>query len=319
MNYLSVAERQGAEIFVESEVLGLEPLGDDGFRVHIRDVGSSEATAIVARQVVLAAGVLGSFKILRASEGAYRLKVSPALGRGFSGNGDILGFGYDTDKPAEPTAGPTITTRVSYKADPDVRKHFILEDGGVPPALAALLRTALPFVTHRAAPGAHGFFHHLGETLREGADLVGVTQFGALHRSIMFFGMGTETDTGTLRLDGNRVKVDWPGVANEAFARRMDDRMAEITFALDGEYVKNPSPRTFLRDKFITAHPLGGCSMAEDGEHGVVDVNGAVFDYPGQLFVADGSIVPTAIGLNPALTIAALAEHIADRIVDGWR
>jgi len=83
--------------------------------------------------------------------------------------------------------------------------------------------------------------------------------------------------------------------------------------------VKNPSPRTFLRDKFITAHPLGGCSMAEDGEHGVVDVNGAVFDYPGQLFVADGSIVPTAIGLNPALTIAALAEHIADRIVDGWR
>ena len=51
-----------------------------------------------------------------------------------------------------------------------------------------------------------------------------------------------------------------------------------------------------------------------DEEHG-----GHIARERRQLFVADGSIVPTAIGLNPALTIAALAEHIADRIVDGWR
>lgn len=61
----------------------------------------------------------------------------------------------------------------------------------------------------------------------------------------------------------------------------------------------------------ITTHPLGGCPMGDTDHVGVVDHRGEVFHYP-NLYVADGSIIPTAIGANPSKTIAALAERIAE-------
>ncbi len=67
--------------------------------------------------------------------------------------------------------------------------------------------------------------------------------------------------------------------------------------------------------KFATVHPLGGCPMADDPSLGVVDDHGAVYGYPG-LHVLDGSIVPTALGVNPSKTIAALAERGAARLVE---
>ncbi|HET8946379.1 MAG TPA: GMC family oxidoreductase, partial [Candidatus Polarisedimenticolia bacterium] len=64
----------------------------------------------------------------------------------------------------------------------------------------------------------------------------------------------------------------------------------------------------------VTPHPLGGCSMAETPDRGVVDHAGKVFGYDG-LYVADGAIIPGALGVNPSRTIAALAERIAEGIV----
>lgn len=67
----------------------------------------------------------------------------------------------------------------------------------------------------------------------------------------------------------------------------------------------------------ITAHPIGGCPMGENYERGAVDEFGRVFTGDGQvhrgLFVADGAVIPASIGVNPFLTISALAEHIAER------
>jgi cholesterol oxidase len=64
----------------------------------------------------------------------------------------------------------------------------------------------------------------------------------------------------------------------------------------------------------ITAHILGGCRMAADPEHGVVDFRGEAFGHPG-LYVVDGSIVPANLGVNPSLTITALAEHVMAQIL----
>lgn len=63
----------------------------------------------------------------------------------------------------------------------------------------------------------------------------------------------------------------------------------------------------------ITPHPLGGCAMGTGPANGVVDRNGEVFGHAG-LCVADGAILPKAIGLNPTRTIAALAEHVSARL-----
>jgi choline dehydrogenase-like flavoprotein len=62
------------------------------------------------------------------------------------------------------------------------------------------------------------------------------------------------------------------------------------------------------------AHPLGGCRMAESADLGVVDDTGAAYGYEG-LYCIDGSIVPTSLGVNPSLTIAALSERCAERLV----
>jgi cholesterol oxidase len=79
---------------------------------------------------------------------------------------------------------------------------------------------------------------------------------------------------------------------------------AEPFFALD----------TWPLSGYITVHPLGGCPMADDPERGVVDDAGKVHGYDG-LYVLDGSIVPTALGVNPSKTIAALAERGVERLI----
>jgi cholesterol oxidase len=74
------------------------------------------------------------------------------------------------------------------------------------------------------------------------------------------------------------------------------------------------NPAWSLGQKLITVHPLGGCAMAETPDHGVVDPRGEVFGYPG-LYVADGAVMPRALGVNPAMTIAAMSEYISRGIV----
>jgi cholesterol oxidase len=81
--------------------------------------------------------------------------------------------------------------------------------------------------------------------------------------------------------------------------------MSRLYYALDGGPLST----------FTTVHPLGGCPMADDPAHGVVDDAGRVHGVPG-LYVLDGSIVPTALGVNPSKTIAALAERGAHRLVE---
>ena len=70
-------------------------------------------------------------------------------------------------------------------------------------------------------------------------------------------------------------------------------------------------PSWSLFASLVTPHPLGGCNMGTTPSSGVVDHRGEVFGHPG-LYVADGSIVPRPIGVNPSKTIAALAERIAE-------
>ncbi|MDH3327470.1 MAG: GMC family oxidoreductase, partial [Gammaproteobacteria bacterium] len=90
----------------------------------------------------------------------------------------------------------------------------------------------------------------------------------------------------------------------------MHKQLAEAT----GGVPLVPASWKYLKD-LVTPHALGGCKMGSDSSTGVVNHKGEVFGYPG-LYVADGSIFPVAVGLNPSKTIAALAERIADHIND---
>ena len=62
-----------------------------------------------------------------------------------------------------------------------------------------------------------------------------------------------------------------------------------------------------------TAHILGGCIIGKDEKSGVVNSQGEVFNYPG-MYITDGSIIPVNLGVNPSLTITAMAEYVMSQI-----
>jgi cholesterol oxidase len=66
-------------------------------------------------------------------------------------------------------------------------------------------------------------------------------------------------------------------------------------------------------NKATTAHVLGGCPIGMSPEDGVVDVRSRVFGYD-DFYVIDGSIIPANLGVNPSLTITAMAEHAMSHV-----
>lgn len=316
MTYLSIAEKQGAEIYVALEVRSIVATAS-GVILHLQDHETNTQRTITAKQVIVSAGVLGTFGLLTRSK-TVGLDVSDALGSQFSGNGDVLGFGYNSDVQTDTSVGTTITAIGEFRSDPDPKKHFIIEEGGIPRALTAIVRGALPILKLHGKDTDHGFADGLHEWLRIKADEIGWQSRGALEHSLVYLGMGTEETYGQLEYSSDKIRVKWPGVSNEAFAKRIDDAMFAATSTIGGTYLQNPEPRGFLSNDLITVHPLGGCPMGDDPKTSVVNVHGELHAYPGKIYVADGSIMPTALGVNPAFTIAAMGEWIADGILAKW-
>jgi len=79
----------------------------------------------------------------------------------------------------------------------------------------------------------------------------------------------------------------------------------------------NQQPLRAFKPIFMstTAHILGGCPVGKDRDNGVIDTKHQVFGYAG-LYVVDGSAIPANVGVNPSLTIAALAERCMSMIPD---
>jgi cholesterol oxidase len=100
----------------------------------------------------------------------------------------------------------------------------------------------------------------------------------------------------------------YPVPGKIAVAHEVTTRFADLT---DG--VPLGSINEGLFDIPMTAHILGGCPFGEDAREGVIDLACQVHGYPG-LHVVDGSIVPANPGVNPSLTITALAEYAMSRI-----
>jgi len=117
-----------------------------------------------------------------------------------------------------------------------------------------------------------------------------------------------------LDADGN-LDLKWSPTASMQRFRELERAMRDLSDALDGHCVSSPL-WDWPRRELLTAHPLGGCAMAEDPARGVVSDVGEVHGYPG-LFVADGSVIPTALARNPSATISALAERTAFHLLHG--
>jgi cholesterol oxidase len=131
------------------------------------------------------------------------------------------------------------------------------------------------------------------------------------------FAVSHDSASGRFHLQSDRLFLAWPNAKDEPVYARIDAALNEIVSGAGGSYVKNPLAGTVMGRQPATAHPLGGCRMAEDRSAGVVNHKGQVFDGSGGsavdvhegLYVIDGSIIPRSLGVNPLLTITALAER----------
>jgi cholesterol oxidase len=328
MNYLPEARQRGASIFTSAQVDSIER-GASGWIVHWRHLRSGRhrfdhaLLRLRAGSVILAAGTLGSTEILLRSRDDRGLSVSETLGSRFSGNGDMLAFAYNGRVavnaigfgPRSPhgfdAPGPCITGAVPLGG----AGGGLLQEGVIPGALAPVL--SLGFIAlavlkgKRASTGQRGSILRLLEDYARGG--VAATQ--------TFLVMMRDERFGRLVLKDDRIRVEWPGAGG-------GDMYDEVTRKLRKGC--GPADATYLPSPFgaVTVHPLGGCPMADDPARGVVTDIGAVFTgnhsngspeiHPG-LYVCDGSILPCALGVNPLLTITALAERASHHIAAGRR
>ncbi len=335
VTYLPDAVNHGAVIF--TEILVRTVRKERGkWRVffeltgHERGKFGAPEQSVAADIVVLAAGTLGSTEILLRSK-AEGLAVSDMVGQRFTGNGDVLAFGYNNDIPingigfGEPprvdieAVGPTIAGLIDLRETEELTDGFVIEEGALPSGMIGLL----PGLTaHLGGLFGKDTDFSLADTASElgrqiQSQLHGAYK-GAVHNTQTFLVMSHDDGAGQLRLKNDRITVDWPGVGSQPNFAAVDAKLKETTAATGGTYVKNPISHELLQERAITVHPLGGCIVGRDRAAGVVNHKSQVFDAdPGRsetavhegLYVCDGSIVPRPLGVNPLLTISALAER----------
>ncbi len=332
MNYLPDAWNHGADIFTEVRVSHVSR-GDGVWNVHYqlqgldRDKFDAPELIVTADVVVLGAGTVGSTEILLRSK-AKGLPLSDNVGHHFSGNGDVLGFGYNCDEPMNgigfgdrkpdemETVGPCITGIIDHRATDPVSEGFVIEEGSIPGAVGAAMPIAMATAAGLIGEDTDtGLWDRIKEGGRAVESIVRGPYHGAVHNTQTYLVMCHDGAHGTARLEHDRIRVDWPDVGSEPIFDTVNNTLAEATEPLGGTFLKNPIWTKWLDESLISVHPLGGCGMGEDAGSGVVNDRGQVFSgasgdavHEG-LYVADGAVMPMSLGVNPLLTISALAER----------
>ncbi len=308
LNYIPAAERHGAQVRALHVVRCVEPQGA-GYKVSFDRIadGALVRGAVSADRVVLAAGSLGSTELLLRCRDQYRTLpgVSRALGRRWSANANVFTSAvYGSEAGVQQSIGPTITTGLDFMDGAVGGERFYVADDGFPNMLLGALKTGLR--AGRVNPLAWALQTHL----RRGLD-----EKNPARNVMVWLGEGIDAGDGQLRLGRaplapwrKELRLTWDvrrsrHVIDEIIA--MHKRLSEST----GGRFRVPIFWTLLR-QLATVHPLGGCAVGSSAADAVVDHRGEVFGHP-NLFVADGSVIPGAIGRNPSMTIAALGERTA--------
>lgn len=343
LNYLHVAEHvHGARIQTDSLVEKIVPLnergsedpsadGTHGYRVHYHHLEHG-AACVDTQRVVVSAGTLGTNELLLRCRDMYGSLpgISRQLGRRFSGNGDFVSFVVAGKKDADPNYGPVITQYSDFNLFQahDPQRAFILEDASYPAFMAWFIEGMQPMlsplgVLQKIWRALKWLWRRIMQTLVGGkwsgqvANLFhAVLKDDLSYRSSVLLCMGLDKGDGVLSLQDGRLDIQWPQTTSMPLYRAMLDCGKRFkTFVGSSFFTPLPSWKWPIRNN-ITVHPLGGCAMAHGPEQGVVSAGndrGQVFGYTG-LYVADGSVLPGAVGANPVATISAVSEWIAEGI-----
>jgi cholesterol oxidase len=324
-NYLYFAEKHGAVIQPESEVTDIHPLPDsqpDGARyeVYYRRTTAfpfDRRRRIRARHVVVAAHALGTMRLLFRCRDVTRSlpKLSSCLGTNVRTNSEALVGSTSWDRTVDYSTGLAITSIFALDEATQV------EPVRYPHRSSFMRLLAIPMIEGGSTP-----FKRLYKTLWHG--LTHPLEFFYAKffsqwakRSTILLIMQTKESTMRVRLGRNLFTLFRRGLVSElpqGVSLSPDPKISHgLTHAFAAKtkgIAQDTIPETLLGIP-ATAHLIGGCPMGSSDANGVVDVNCEVFHYPG-LYVVDGSIIPANPGVNPSLTITALAEYAMSHIPD---
>ena len=299
MNYLPLAKKHGARLVTQLEVLSIQKTIGHLKKYKVTALATvnkstKSSVTIYADNVFLSAGVLGTLKILFQSQ-KEGLSLSSKLGSFISGNADTFSLsalanqktsaaGFSsTSKDFNLETGPTITAAIDLR---DGANGKLLQEGAVPSALTS--------------PGPDA------------------------NRSMVWLSMGTDQAEGQAVTKPNgSLHIQWPqsGFQKEILEARKI--FSDFSKKLGSVHVENPREALgFFKNLGsvpISVHPLGGAIISDSEKTGVTNEFGQVWNPDENLhdgfFIVDGSMIPTSLGANPSLTIAALAERTADHFI----
>jgi len=317
-NYLYFAEKFGTEIRAEKNVIDIKPLygrqeGDVRYEIVIEqttDWFKRRRQRIKARNVIVSAGVLGTVELLlkcRDDNGSLP-RLSRHLGTMVRSNSEAL---MGTTAYAED---------VDYSEGVAISSHFWIDDvTSVEPvrysAGSSFMRTlTLPLITMTGSTGRR-LVNILLEGLKQPNNLltIRVKPRWARKNTVILVMQTVEN-----RMHLKRGRSIWTLFRKGLVSER--DKRLPIPAVIEAgrniverfSHKVDGAPWSGINDVLLntpsTAHILGGCAIADKQQQGVINPRHMVFNYPG-LYVVDGSAMPSNLGVNPSLTITAMAER----------
>jgi len=318
-NYLFLAEKRGAQISPERTVIDIRPLGagdgSDGYEVESIRSGAwvrRERKVARARGVVVSAGPLGTNTLLqRCRLGGSLPRISDRLGELVRTNSEaILAVTVPEDYPDNLIKRVAITSSIY----PDPHTHIETVTYGNDGDSMSRLNTLLTGDGTRATRP----LKLLGQIVRHPKRFARVVRpKNWSRRTIIILVMQTLDNAIALRPKQGPFKTLW--LSTEQDPQRpiptfipVANKAAEWFAQRTGGIAQSSFTEAALNIP-TTAHILGGAVIAPDPSQGVVDARQRVFGYE-NLLVCDGSAIPANVGVNPSLTITALAEHAMSHV-----
>ncbi|KPJ75722.1 MAG: hypothetical protein AMJ54_14145 [Deltaproteobacteria bacterium SG8_13] len=316
-NYLFLAEKIGVRVFADTKATLIREDPGGGYRVETRRSTSwmgGNRFAFRGRQLVLSAGVLGTLRLLLECRRQGALgRLSPMLGARVRTNSESLTGASARSRQVDYSRGVAITS--SIYTDPVTH----IEPVRYPPG-SDLLSFLATIFTENAGPAMRPLKWLWTAVRHPVVFLRTLWPFGWARRTIILLVMQTLDNSVRVQLDR---RWWWP-FARALVSEREDDRprvpvcipqAQEATRILAEEIdgVAQNAINEVLLNIGTTAHILGGCAIGPDPASGVIDGQNRVYGYEG-LYVVDGSMIPANLGVNPSLTITAMAEHAMSHI-----
>ncbi len=332
-NYLPAALAHGTEIRPLHEVQQISRTEDGGYRVHYNTVDEEDYRVLTgdgvidAKIVVLAAGAGATPVILQRSEPALG-KLPHAVGRYFSGNGERLNTAIiNEDKVAE-VLGLNRPNGQAYGANQIGKGPVVACWDYLDGARAEFSRFSMEQLYF--PPG-------LGTILAQAPNASGPSWFGLEKKEILrrwqswltIFLMTEDNNEGVFGPPpptGNAVRISQQMLGHGPLRydptpetlRGWAEADAEVKTILEDSGLATVAPWTNDLVGAYTVHPLASCRIGDDPATSALDDTHELRGHPG-IFVTDGSSVPCGLTVNPALTIAALAERAVPGIVRAAR